>query len=97
MALNGFHTFYGVKTYYKNDKLHRDDGPAIEYDKKYKMWFRNGLLHREDGAAIEYHDGRKEYFLYGQNLTEQQFLDKTQLDGDKVVRNLDKIKSILEF
>jgi hypothetical protein len=39
--------------WYKDDKLHRDDGPAY-YSKinKNKEWYKNGKKHREDGPAI---------------------------------------------
>ena len=50
---NGLHVEYGVKKWYRNDKLHREDGPAIEYEDGSKQWWINGELHREDGPAIE--------------------------------------------
>ena len=28
---NGLYIEYGIKRWYKNNKYHRDDGPAIEY------------------------------------------------------------------
>lgn len=31
-----------TKKWYKNGKLHRDDGPAVEYSDGYKEWFLNG-------------------------------------------------------
>ncbi len=55
----------GTKEWYLNDKLHREDGPAIEYVDGSKAWYRNGKLHREDGPAIEYVDGSKLWFLNG--------------------------------
>jgi len=47
------------------DQLHREDGPAIEYDNGTKHWFRNGLCHREDGPAVECADGDKYWYLNG--------------------------------
>ncbi len=44
---------FGNKYWYKNDLLHRKDGPAIEYADGEKYWWINGKLHREDGPAIE--------------------------------------------
>jgi len=44
-----------------NDKLHREDGPAIEYANGTKEWYKNGKLHREDGPAVECADGTKEW------------------------------------
>jgi hypothetical protein len=52
--------------WYKNGKLHRIDGPAIEHKDGSKYWIQNGLSHREDGPALEYADGRKEWYINGQ-------------------------------
>ena len=41
------------KAWYLNGKLHRRNGPAIEWPNGSKMWFLNGRHHREDGPAIE--------------------------------------------
>lgn len=43
----------GTTLWYKNGKLHRTDGPAVEYKNYCKFWYRNGKLHRLDGPAIE--------------------------------------------
>jgi hypothetical protein len=43
----------GIKYWYKDDKLHRLDGPAIEYENGCRDWYQNGLLHRIDGPAVE--------------------------------------------
>ena len=48
------------------EKLHRDNGPAIEYSDGSKEWWLNGQLHRADGPAVEYSDGTKKWFLHGQ-------------------------------
>jgi hypothetical protein len=50
----------------KTEKLHREDGPAIEYADGTKYWFLNGQRHREDGPAVEYADGSKVWYLNGQ-------------------------------
>lgn len=68
-----------IKYYYcysdKNDKdynaegddreniLHREDGPAIEYDNGNKEYWFMGKLHREGGPAIDYANGQKEYYV----------------------------------
>ena len=54
--------------YSKNGKLHREDGPAVEYDSGYKSYWMNGMRHRFDGPAIEWEDGTKEYWYYGKRL-----------------------------
>ena len=46
-------------------KLHRTDGPAIEYADGYKEWWINDKPHRIDGPAVEWVDGRKYWFMNG--------------------------------
>lgn len=45
----------GATRYWTNGKgfIHRDDGPAIEYDDGSKVWATNGEYHRLDGPAYE--------------------------------------------
>jgi len=60
---------YTVKVYddrtlwYLNDKLHREDEPAVEWNNGNKEWFLNGKRHREDGPAVEFVHGSKYWFL----------------------------------
>jgi hypothetical protein len=42
----------GNKRWFVNGKLHRIDGPAIEYMSGGKEWHLYGNLHREDGPAV---------------------------------------------
>ena len=49
--------------WYLNDKLHREDGPAIEWVCGYKAWYLNGVRHREDGPAIENVEGIVAWYL----------------------------------
>ena len=53
---------------YKNDNglLHREDGPAIEYDDGEKEWYFNEERHRLEGPAVEYIDGSKSWYLNGE-------------------------------
>jgi hypothetical protein len=51
--------------WYKNELLHREDGPAVEYYDGHKEWWKNGLLHREDGPAVDYYDRHKEWWKNG--------------------------------
>ena len=62
-----------------NGKLHREDGPAVEYIDGDKKWYLNGKLHREDGPAVEDTDGNKEWWLNGKELTEGEFNLQSQL------------------
>jgi len=55
----------GNKRWYHNDKLHRLDGPAIEYADGTKFWFHDDKFHRTDGPAVEWTDGSKEWYHDG--------------------------------
>ena len=56
--------------WYRNEEVHRDDGPAIENADGDKAWYRNGLLHRDDGPTVEWADGDKEWWRNGQRHRE---------------------------
>ena len=43
----------GTKYWYQNDKLHRSDGPAIEYPDGTKMWYINGKEYSFTEYCIE--------------------------------------------
>ena len=58
----------GTIRYYKNGKLHNDNGPAIEYVNTSKAWLINGQFHRLDGPAVEYLDGSKEWWVNGKYI-----------------------------
>ena len=68
----------GNKYWYKEDVIHREDGPAIEYPNGDKCWYKEGLLHRNDGPAVEYADGDKRWFLYNEliKVSSQEEFDK---------------------
>jgi hypothetical protein len=51
------------KRWYLNGHLHRENGPAIEYDNGDKVWYLNGQLHRENGPAVEFASGHKEWWI----------------------------------
>jgi hypothetical protein len=66
----------GNRFWYKNNKFHRTDGPAVEYadgskfwykNGKYHrtIWYKNGKYHRTNGPAIERVDGTKEWYKDG--------------------------------
>lgn len=45
--------------------IHRDFGPAVEWEDGNKEWWIGGDRHREDGPAVESADGTREWFLNG--------------------------------
>ena len=75
--LNGVYVNRGKrKTFYKDGKRHREDGPAVEKPDGTKVWYINGELHREDGPAIEHPNGEKSWFLSGKQYSEEDFKKK---------------------
>ena len=63
----------GAKEWYLSGKLHREDGPAIEWPNGAKEWFLNGKRHREDGPAVERANGTKYWYLDDDLLTEDEW------------------------
>ena len=57
---------YGTK-YWKlpNGELHKEDGPAIEYNDETKIWYKNGKRHRLDNPAIEFPNGFTQWLVNG--------------------------------
>ena len=55
----------GTKRWYQNGKLHRLDGPSVEWAEGSKQWWVEGKLHRLDGPAGEWADGTKEWYQNG--------------------------------
>lgn len=39
----------GTKNWYHNGKLHREDGPAVEWAYGSKEWYLNGIIYSEEG------------------------------------------------
>lgn len=53
----------GTIIYYNSkNKIHRDDGPAVEYANGTKEWARDGRFYRARGPAIEDSDGTKRWY-----------------------------------
>ncbi len=61
----------GTKSWWRNEMLHRTNGPAIEYANGSKSWYLNDELHRIDGPAIENADGTKGWWLKDKKLSEE--------------------------
>lgn len=56
----------GSKAWRLHGKLHRDDGPAIEFASGSREWYIHDRPHREDGPAIEYANGYRAWYLHGE-------------------------------
>jgi hypothetical protein len=63
---------FGTKRWLVDDKLHRLDGPAVEWSDGLKSWWVDGKRHRLDGPAIEWTDGIKEWWVNHKQYQTQQ-------------------------
>lgn len=68
----------GTKVWMVEGKFHRLDGPAEELANGTKAWYVDGKCHRLDGPAIEWADGDKEWYVEGEELTEDEFNERTK-------------------
>lgn len=70
-------------------RLHRADGPAIEFSSGTKVWYLNGERHRKDGPAVEYVDGAVEYWINGERVDPPEDANQptVRTNGDRVWRN----------
>lgn len=60
----------GTRKHYRNGKLHRIGGPAVEWSDGEQWYYRNGKLHRTGGPAVDYRNGEGWYYLEGIAYTE---------------------------
>ncbi len=65
----------GAKYWYKEGKLHRLDGPAID-DVDGKIWYKECKLHRLDGPACEYADGQTTFWIEDVRYEEKDYWEK---------------------
>ena len=59
----------GDLEWFVNNKLHREDGPAVEHYDGTKYWYQNGVKHRLDGPAIEHCSGSNWWYMHGKDIT----------------------------
>jgi hypothetical protein len=55
----------GHQEWWVNDKLHREDGPAVINASGTQIWYLNDELHREDGPARIWSNGTQDWYLNG--------------------------------
>ncbi len=56
----------GTQEWWKEGKLHREDGPAIIHSDGSQVWYKEGKIHREDGPAVILSDGVQEWWKEGE-------------------------------
>ena len=81
----------GSKFWYLNGKLHREDGPAVEWASGNKAWWFNGELHREDGPACELANGSKFWYLNDKLLSEEEWKGRVSPAKELTVEEISKI------
>ena len=55
----------GDTFWYKNNHLHREDGPAMEFLNGARAWVINGKFHKISGPAIIYSSGAEKWYING--------------------------------
>ncbi len=95
---NGKHIYSdGSQVWWKDGKIHREDGPAVIWPDGTQRWYKDGKLHREDGPAVIYSYGTKEWYLNGKNVTDDiiiwakdRNIDLNNLsDDDKIILKIE--------
>ena len=81
----------GSKQWFINGKHHREDGPAIEGSYGDKYWFINNKLHREDGPAVDCANGYKKWYINGEELSEQEFINRTQKCVELTIQDIENL------
>ena len=72
---------------YRNEytRLHRLEGPALEFTDGYTAWYINGERHREDGPAVIYSDGDSDYWLNDISYSKEQWeLEITKIKLNRI-------------
>ena len=84
-----YHSNDGSIVFIKNNRVHRDDGPAMILENGSKVWYKNDKIHREDGPAVEGIDGHYEWFLNDVKYSLNKWLKIVNLSiSDKVLIKL---------
>ena len=82
---------------YRNaeSRLHRTDGPAVEYANGSKCWYKEDKYHRTDGPAVELADGSKFWYIDGIEYSLEQYIDlvSEEVQIDIVLNHLPGFKS----
>ena len=82
--------YIGTRRWSLNGKLHREDGPAVEYASGDKFWYLNGRCHREDGPAVERPNGYKSWYINDEQYTEEEYYSKLNPAKELTMKELVK-------
>lgn len=64
------------KHWYKNGELHREDDLPAKVSEYANFWYKKGIPHRTSGPAVVHENGEKEYWVNGENVSEDVFYEK---------------------
>jgi len=65
-------TKYRIIKWYKEGKLHRVGGPALQHQSTFH-WYYEGELHNLEGPAVIDPAGPNQYWIYGVRWSEKEF------------------------
>lgn len=51
----------GIEFWYKNNLIHKDNGPAIIWPEGNEQWHKNGKRRRTNGPVMIYPNGKEEW------------------------------------
>lgn len=57
---------HGVVRWTLKSRLHREDGPAVEWPSSTKEWWSHGKRHRDGKPAVVFHNGDEEWWVNGE-------------------------------
>jgi hypothetical protein len=60
----------GTHFWYKDGKIHREDGPAYISKSGNQAWYKDGKVHREDGPAYIDSDGSQYWYINNKDITD---------------------------
>ena len=81
----------GNQLWYKGNRLHREDGPAIIYADGTQEWYIDGYCHREDGPAYIHISGTVEWCLNDNEYSFDEWCNQLNLS------DTDRLYYILRF
>ena len=67
---------WGNNRWYLNERLHREDGPAVIYANGTQLWYIDGNMHRINGPAVIHPDDTQEWCVNNQ---------RHRIDGPAVI------------
>lgn len=85
----------GDIAWYKGERLHRDNGPAVVYPNGSQYYYQYGMKHREDGPAVIRSDGHMSWYLNGVFVSKESFdLEMSRKRNEESIKNIDVFGSV---